>query len=104
MIHSPVIFLAQDVVSRTTNGSSVINSWQGLHNFDSMLVLINVTNAGTATGTLTLFLQDSWDRGVTWDDVLASTGITLGTTTGTQRFVIQGRIASTITQIGRAHV
>lgn len=98
MIHSPVIVLAQNERSGIASGSRVVSTWSGLHNFDSILVLINVIEAGTATGTLTLFLQDSWDRGTNWDDMLASTAITLGTTTGTQRFVIQGRIATTISQ------
>lgn len=98
MIHAPVIFLIQDRVSNITNGTVQVAQWGGLHNFDAFTVLINVTNSGTATGTLTLFLQDSWDSGTTWDDVVSSTAITLGSTTGTQRYVIQGRIATSITQ------
>lgn len=98
MIHAPVIFLANGRVSRVANGDGEVIRWSGLHNFDAFTVLINVTNAGVVAGTLTLYLQDSWDGGTTWDDVVASTAITLGTTTGTQRYVIQGRIATTITQ------
>lgn len=98
MIHAPVIFLANSRVSRVTNGNGEVVRWSGLHNFDAFTVLINVTNAGTLAGTLTLYLQDSWDSGTTWDDVVASTTITLGTTTGTQRYVVQGRIATTIAQ------
>lgn len=98
MIHSPVIVLAENRVSIVANGTEVSAHWEGLHNFDSMLVLINVTDPGVATGTLNLFIQDSWDRGTTWDDLIASTAITLGTTVGVQRYVIQGRIATTITQ------
>jgi len=98
MIHSPVIFLAENRTSGVANGSNEVARWSGLHNFDAFTVLINVTNAGGTTGTLTLFIQDSWDRGTTWDDVVSSTAITLGTTSGTQRYVVQGRIATSITQ------
>lgn len=98
MIHAPVIFLANGRVSRVANGNGEVIRWSGLHNFDAFTVLINVTSAGVVAGTLTLYLQDSWDGGTTWDDVVASTAITLGTTTGTQRYVVQGRIATTITQ------
>lgn len=98
MIHSPVTFLVDAKISRVEAGSEVVRTMSGLHNYDSLLVLINVTKAGVAGGTLTLFIQDTWDQGRTWDDLITSTGIVYGTTTGVQRFVVQGRIATTITQ------
>lgn len=98
MIHAPVVYLAENRISRVINGNEEVKRWSGVHNYDSLLLLINVTDPGVVTGTLELFIQDSWDRGVTWDDLVAATAITLGTTTGTQRYVIQGRIATSITQ------
>lgn len=98
MQNTAVIRLIQDRVSSVTDGSAVIAEYGGLQNYDSLLVLINVTAAGTATGQVNLYVQDTWDGGTSWDDMAASGNISLGTTTGTQRFVIQGRIATTITQ------
>lgn len=93
-----VITLAAAQVSAIADGTTTRAIYSGLEHYDALLVLIRVSAAGTATGTVNLYLQDSWDNGTSWDDVLASSNITLGSTTGTQRFVIQGRIATSITQ------
>lgn len=68
----------------------------GLENYDSLLVLIDVEDEGAATGQVNLFIEDSWAEGVAWDDLVASANITLGTTVGEQRFVVQGRLAPAI--------
>lgn len=93
-----VITLADAQVSAIADGTTTRAIYSGLEHYDALLVLIRVSAAGTATGMVNLYLQDSWDNGTSWDDVLASSNITLGTTTGTQRFVIQGRIATSIAQ------
>lgn len=107
MINQAVVPLVTDRVSGITDATVTVpmNSsigggtvFAGLQNYDSLIFLINVTAAGTATGTVNIYIQDSWDGGTTWDDMVSSAQLTLGTTTGTQRFVIQGRIATTITQ------
>lgn len=107
MINQAVVPLVTGRVSGITDATVTVpmNSsigggtvFAGLQNYDSLIFLINVTAAGTATGTVNIYIQDSWDGGTTWDDMVSSAQLTLGTTTGTQRFVIQGRIASTITQ------
>lgn len=107
MINQAVVPLVTGRVSGITDATVTVpmNSsigggtvFAGLQNYDSLIFLINVTAAGTATGTVNIYIQDSWDGGTTWDDMVSSVQLTLGTTTGTQRFVIQGRIASTITQ------
>jgi len=107
MINQAVVPLVTDRISGITDATVTVpmNSsigggtvFAGLQNYDSLLFLINVTAAGTATGTVNIYIQDSWDGGTTWDDMVSSVQLTLGTTTGTQRFAIQGRIATSITQ------
>lgn len=98
MVNPAVITLIEDQVSAVANGTNTRAEYAGVQNYDSILILINVTDAGAATGQVNLYVQDSWDNGTTWDDVVASTNISLGTTTGTQRFVVQGQIATSITQ------
>jgi hypothetical protein len=99
MQNKAVITLVSGRVSAVANGTRTVpldgggEVFASLQNYDSLLVLINVTAAGTATGTVNIFLQDSWDNGTSWDDVVASAQLTLGTTAGTQRFWVQGRIA-----------
>lgn len=113
MINQAVVPLVTDRVSGITDATVTVpmNSsigggtvFAGLQNYDSLIFLINVTAAGTATGTVNIYIQDSWDGGTTWDDMVSSAQLTLGTTTGTQRFVIQGRIATTITQASAVSV
>lgn len=99
MQNKPVITLVSGRVSAVANGTRTVplegnlEVFAGLQDYDSLLVLINVTAAGTATGTVNIRIQDSWDGGTTWDDMVSSAQLTLGTTTGTQRFWVQGRIA-----------
>lgn len=96
MIHTPVIKLVTGRVSEITDGTVTVpgSEYGGLQNYDSLLILINVTAAGTATGTVNIRIQDSWDGGTSWDDIVSSLQLTLGSTTGTQRFVVQGNIAA----------
>lgn len=101
MQFQPVVTLVSDRVAATTDGTTTVNLTNtkspvlgGLQCYDSLIFLINVTAAGTATGTVNLYIQDSWDGGTTWDDLVSSLQLTLGTTTGAQRFVVQGRIAA----------
>lgn len=102
MQFKPVITLVDARVSGITDatttvpilGSNTQTEFVGLQNYDSLLFLINVTDNGTATGTVNIRIQDSWDGGTTWDDIVSSLQLTLGTTTGTQRFVVQGQIAA----------
>lgn len=99
MQFQPVITLINARTSAVADGTSTLllatggDVFAGLQNYESLLFLINVTDNGTATGTLTIKIQDSWDGGTTWDDLVSSAAITLGTTDGAQRFWVQGRIA-----------
>jgi hypothetical protein len=99
MINKAVINLVTGRVSAVANGTRTVSLdgggevYAGLQNYDSILVLINVTAAGSATGTVNIYIQDSWDGGATWDDMVSSAQLTLGTTTGTQRYWVQARIA-----------
>lgn len=101
-----VIKLVNSRTSEVADGSNVVPLdvpggglfFGGLENHESLLFIIDVENSGGMTGQVNLFIQDSWCLGEHWDDVVASANITLGTTSGVQRFVVQGRIATTITQ------
>jgi len=65
-------------------------------------VLLNITAGGTATGSMTIFIEDSEDGGTTWNDVISSNAFALGAAVITQHFYVQGHIASTATS-GAAH-
>lgn len=102
MQNKPVITLVTDRVAHVVNGTVTVpldnaagagEVFAGLQNYDSLLVLINVTAGGTATGTINIRIQDSWDGGTTWDDMVSSAQLTLGGAAGKQRFWVQGRIA-----------
>lgn len=69
----------------------------GLTACKTLDVLLNITATGTATGTLTIFVEDSADGGTTWDDVISSNTFALGAAVVTQRFFVNGYIASTAT-------
>lgn len=101
MQFQPVITLVDDHVANVSADASfdvkLANNeyiFSGLQNYDSLIFLINVTAAGTATGTVNIRILDSWDGWTTWDTLVSSLQLTLGTTTGTQRFVVQGQIAA----------
>lgn len=83
-------------ITGATNTRGVVLT--GLDLFVDLVVLINVTAGGTATGAMNLYVQDSWDGGTTWDDLISSNAFALGGAVITQRFVISGRIDTTATQ------
>lgn len=99
MQNRPVITL----ISGRTSGIAattltVGDIYAGLQNYDAFVMLINITGAGVATGTLQIYIQDSWDAGTTWDDLISSNTFAFGASLTTQRFVIQGKIATSATQ------
>ena len=101
MQFKPVITLVSDHVAAVSADAAfdvqlADGSYQfvGLQDYNSLIFLINVTDEGTATGTVNIRILDSWDGGTTWDTLVSSLQLTLGTTTGTQRFVVQGQIAA----------
>jgi hypothetical protein len=102
MQNKAVTTLLSGRVSRVADGTGTVqlatggDVFAGLQNYDSLLFLINVTDDGTATGALSIKIQDSWDSGTTWDDLVVSEAITLGSTSGAQRFFVQGRILSAV--------
>jgi hypothetical protein len=63
----------------------------GIEDCEDIGIEINVKDAGAGTGTLVLYIQDSWDKGENWQDLIASNSITVGTTVGLQRFILQRR-------------
>jgi len=102
----PVFTLVRDRVSAIVNGittvpladTALFNS--SFQNYDSLLILINKTAGGTASGTVNIYIEDSWDGGVTWDDLVSSVQIALGAAAATQRFWVQGRIAPAVHTAG----
>jgi hypothetical protein len=101
----PTFFVIQPAqvsgITATTVTRSQVTLPQGVY---SVNVLINITAGGTATGALTIFLEDSADGGTTWDDVVSSNSFALGAAAITQRFFVQGAIASTATSGSAAAV
>ena len=63
----------------------------------TLQVLLNITAGGTATGSMTIFIEDSVDGGTTWNDVISSNAFALGAAVITQHFYLNGHIASTAT-------
>lgn len=69
----------------TTRNTVIISPPQA---YRSVMFLIRVTDGGTATGTLQLYLQDSQDGGTTWDDLVSSNTFAFGASTTNQRFFV----------------
>lgn len=82
----------------TSNGTTTRTTTTGLGKYCDIQILINITNGGAATGTLQLFLEDSFDGGTTWNDLVASNNFTFGAPVITQIFSIAGRLATTQVQ------
>jgi hypothetical protein len=73
--------------------------------FEQMDILINITAAGTATGTLQIWLEDSVDGGTTWDDLVSSLTYALGAGATTQRFMVSGAaVAATVTTAASTNI
>lgn len=87
---SQVAGVAATTVTRTTT--------LGLEVCNSLDIIVNVTATGTATGTLQIYLEDSADGGITWDDLVSSNTFAFGAAVITQRFFVNGFIATTATQ------
>lgn len=101
MQFKPVITLVDDHVAAVSADAAfdvqlADGSYQfvGLQNYNSLTFLINVTDNGTATGTVNIRILDSWDGGTTWDTLVSSLQLTLGTTDGKQRYTVQGQVVS----------
>lgn len=77
-IQAPTI--AQIVNGTITAGTAALPACQQLE------IRLNVTTTGTATGTLQIFLEDSTDNGLTWNDLVATNTVTFGAAVSTQRF------------------
>lgn len=99
-----LLTLQASQVAAIVNGTTTRTTTTGLEAYRDLVILINITGAGAATGVLQLFLQDSWDGGTTWDDLVASNTFTFGAVVVTQRFALSGRIATTLTQGSAAAV
>mgnify|MGYP001570771648 CR=1 FL=1 len=93
-----LVTLQASQVSAIVNGTTTRTITTGLAGYRDLVILVNITVGGAATGVLQLFLQDSVDGGTTWDDLVASNTFVFGAAPVTQRFVISGRLATTMAQ------
>lgn len=98
LAYDGAVTLQASQVSGTTNATTTRTTTTGLGAYSSCSVLVNITNAGAATGTLQLFLQDSVDGGTTWNDWISSNTFTFGAATTTQAFFVSGQLSSSSTQ------
>lgn len=98
------ITLNSSQVSGIANATTTRTTTTGLGKYTSIFILIRFTNAGAATGTLQLFLQDSVDGGTTWDDLVASNTFAFGAALTNQNFAIQGQVATSKTPGSAAQV
>jgi len=95
-VTTPVqLTLQASQVAANTNVTTTRTVTTGL-NYGAGIVLINITAGGAATGTLQLFLQDSVDAGVTWNDLISSPTFAFGAAGTTMVFTLNDDIASTI--------
>lgn len=90
--------LQASATSGTTNATTTKTTTTGLDNYESIQVLISITAGGAATGVLRLYLQDSCDGGVTWEDLIASNPFTFGGGAVNQMFHVQGALATSKAQ------
>jgi hypothetical protein len=88
------IVLQASQVAGNANATTTRTTTTGLGGYQHAIVLINITAAGTATGVLQLFLQDSVDGGTTWNDLISSNTFTFGSSGTTQVFCLVGDSAT----------
>lgn len=92
-----LITLQPTVVSGVAATTVTRQTTTGLTACKTLDVLLNITTTGTATGALTIFVEDSADGGLTWDDVISSNSFALGASIVTQRFFVNGYLTSSAT-------
>lgn len=95
---SSTLTLQASQVSGVANATITRTTTTALDVYVDLAILINITNAGAATGTLQLFLEDSSDGGTTWDDLVSSNTFTFGAALTTQLFVVAGHLATSRAQ------
>lgn len=93
-----ILTIQASQVAAATNGTTTRTTTTSLGSYHALDCLLNITGAGVATGVLQVFVQDSPDGGTTFDDVFASNTFTFGAAVTTQRFIINGAVATSITQ------
>lgn len=96
------IALQASQVSGVANATTTRTTTTGLDIYGDLSILINITSAGVATGTLQLFLEDSLDGGTTWDDLVSSPAYTFGAALATYLFTLTGRLATSRAQAAAA--
>lgn len=94
----PKMILQPSITSTIVNGTVTRNSGIRIPDFVEMIsILLTLAAGSVVTGNLNLFLQDSVDEGVTWDDLVAFSTFAFGAAAVTQRALIQcSGIPSTI--------
>jgi hypothetical protein len=77
-------------VSGTTNATTTRTATSALSSYKSLAILLNITSAGAATGTLQIYIEDSFDGGTTYQDLVSSNTFTFGAAITTQLFYVNG--------------
>jgi CHASE2 domain-containing sensor protein len=91
----PQIVIQTPTVAQIVNGTITKNANipVGDDKYENLVFLLNFTAAGLATGSVQIFIQDSTDGGVTWDDLVSSNLFVFGAALSSQKFIIAGSIA-----------
>lgn len=95
---TPLLTIQAAQVSGVAATTVTRNTVTGLGNCNSLAITLRVTASGTATGTLQVWLEDSFDGGTTWQDLVSSNTFAFGAATANQIFWVNGFIATTGTQ------
>src|ERR1700730_14355974 len=98
------VVLQAPQVTALVNGTTTRTTTSGLDVFTDAAILLNITGSGAVTGTLQLWIEDSYDGGTTWDDLCASNTFAFGAAAVTQRFFLSGKAAFSGTQASAAAV
>lgn len=102
---NPIVLQASRVSAIVNGTTTTTTTFIGVTTAVSSIdILMNVTAGGVVTGTLQVWLEDSADGGVTWDDLVASNTFAFGAAPVTQHFFVTGDIATTATQGAAAAV
>jgi hypothetical protein len=98
------VALQASQVSGVVNATTTRTVTTGLGSYADLAIVIALAGGSVATGLLQLFLEDSFDGGTTWQDLVSSNTFAFGAGAITQLFWVAGKIATSGTQGGAAAV
>jgi hypothetical protein len=100
----PQILVQPPITAAIVNGTITRkqNVPVGDDKYENLNFLLNFTAGGTATGSVQIFVQDSSDGGVTWDDLVSFNLFVFGSAPAAQRAIVAGSIAPSTQTAGGA--